>query len=102
MVYTIKIEVRACLYHSVQNLLSSSLLSENLSVKIYRTLILPVVLYGCETWSLTLIEERRMRVFENRVLRRISEPRGDDLKGEWRRLHNVELMICTPRQILFE
>ena len=61
--------VNAC-YHSVQNLLSSSLLSKNLKIKIYRTIILPV-LCGCETWSLTLREERRLRVFENRVLRRI-------------------------------
>ena len=60
----------AC-YHSVQNLLSSSLLSKNLKIKIYRTIILPVFLYGCETWSLTLREEHRLRVFENRVLRRI-------------------------------
>ena len=58
-------------YHSVQNLLSSSLLSKNLKIEIYRTIILFVVLYGCETWSLTLREEHRLRVFENRVLRRI-------------------------------
>ena len=58
----------AC-YCSVQKLLSSSLLSRNLKIKIYMTIILPVVLYGCETWSLTLREERRLRVFENRVLR---------------------------------
>ena len=58
----------AC-YYSVQNLLSSSLVSKKLKIKIYRTIILPVVLYGCETWSLTLREERRLRVFENRVLR---------------------------------
>ena len=59
----------AC-YHSMQNLLSSKLLSKNLKIKIYRTIILPVVLYGCETWSLTLREERKLRVFENMVLRR--------------------------------
>ena len=53
--------------HSVQNLLSSSLLSKTLKIKIYRTIILPVMLYGCETWSLTLREERRLRVFENSV-----------------------------------
>jgi len=58
-------------YHSVQNLLSSNLLSKNLKIKIYRTLILPVVLYGCENWSLTFREKSRLRVFENRVLRRI-------------------------------
>ena len=57
----------AC-YHSVQNLLSSSLLSKNVKIKIYRTVILPVVLYGCETWSLTLREEHRLKLFENRVL----------------------------------
>ena len=56
---------------SVQNLLSSRLLTKNLKIKIYRTIILPVVLYGCETWSMTLREERRLRVFENKVLRRI-------------------------------
>jgi UDP-galactopyranose mutase len=60
----------AC-YYSVQSLLSSRLLSKNLKIKIHRTAILPVVLYGCETWSLTLREERRLRVFENRVLRRV-------------------------------
>jgi hypothetical protein len=60
--------------HSVQNLLSSSLLSKNIKTKIYRTIILPVVLYGCETWSLTLREEYRLKVFEKRVLRRIFGP----------------------------
>ena len=65
----------AC-YHSVQNLLSSRLLSKNLKKKTYRTIILPVVLYGCETWSLTLREERRLRVFENRVLRKYLDLRG--------------------------
>jgi len=57
----------------------------------YRTIILPVVLYGCETWSLTLREERKLRVFENMVLRRIFGPRMDEVTGEWRRLHNEEL-----------
>ena len=64
----------AC-YYSVQNLLSSSLLSKKLKIKIYRTIILPVVLCGFETWSLTLREERRLRVFENRVLRRVFGPK---------------------------
>ena len=58
---------------------------------IYRTIIVPVVLYGCETWSLTLREERKLRVFENRVLRRIFGPRRDEVTREWRRLHNEEL-----------
>jgi hypothetical protein len=71
--------------------LSSRLLSRNVKVKIYKTIILPVVLYGCESWSLTLREENRLRVFENRVLRRIFGPRRDEVTGEWRKLHNEEL-----------
>jgi hypothetical protein len=67
----------AC-YYSVQNLLSSCLMSKNLNIKIYKTVILPVVLYGCETWSLTLREEHRLRVFENRVLRKIFGPKRED------------------------
>jgi len=66
---------------------SSSLLSKNLKIKIYRTIILPVVLYECGTWSLTLREERRLRVFENRVLRRVFGPKRDEVTGEWRKLH---------------
>ena len=66
----------------MQNLLSSSLLSKNLKIKIYRTIILPVVLYGCKTWSLTLRDERRLRVFENRVLRRIFGPKRDEVIRE--------------------
>jgi hypothetical protein len=65
---------KAC-YYLVQNLLSSSLLSKNIKIKIYRTIILPVFLYGCETWLFTLREESRLRVFENRVLRRIFVPK---------------------------
>jgi hypothetical protein len=80
----------AC-YHSVQSLLSSRLLSRNVNVKIYKTIILPVVLYGCETWSLTLREEHRLRLFENRVLRRTFGPKRDEVTGEWRKLHNEEL-----------
>jgi len=80
----------AC-YNSVQNLLSSTLLSKNLKIRIYRTIILPVVLYGCEAWSLTLREERKLRVFEHMVLRRIFGPRREEVRGEWRRLHNEEL-----------
>ena len=79
----------AC-YYVVQNC-RSSVLSKNTKIKIYRTIILPFILYGFETWSLTLREERRMRVFENRVLRRIFEPKRDEVTGEWRKLHNEEL-----------
>jgi len=64
---------------------------QNLTIKIYRTIILPLVLYGCETWTLTLREERRLRVFENRVLRRVFGPNRDEVTGEWRKLHNEEL-----------
>ena len=78
----------------------SEMLSKNLKIKIYRTVILPVVLYGCETWSLTLREERNLRVFENRVLRRIFGPRRDEVTGELRRLHNEELNVCTAHPIL--
>jgi hypothetical protein len=66
-------------------------LSGNVKVKTYKTIILPVVLYGCETWSLTLREEHRLRVFENRVLRGMFGPKGDEVTGEWRKLHSVEL-----------
>ena len=71
--------------------LSSSLLSKKLKINIYITIILPVVLYGCETWSLTLREECRLRVFENRVLRRVFGPKRDEVTREWRKLHNEEL-----------
>ena len=72
----------------MQNLLTSSLLSKNLKIRVHRTIILLVVLYGCETWSLTLRKECRLRVFENRVLKRIFRPKKDEVKGEWRKLHN--------------
>jgi hypothetical protein len=91
----------AC-YYSVQNLLSSSLLSKTLKIKIYiyRTIILLVVLYGCETCSLTLREERRLPVLENRVLRRVFGPKRDEITGEWRKLHNEGLGIFNPYTIL--
>jgi hypothetical protein len=66
-------------------------LSKNINIRIYKIIILPVVLYGCETWPPTLREEHRLRVFENRVLRRIFEPKRNEVKGDWRKLHNEEL-----------
>ncbi|KAJ4431157.1 hypothetical protein ANN_19752 [Periplaneta americana] len=80
----------AC-YYSVEKLLSSSLLSKNLKVRIYKTVILPVVLFGCETWTLTLREEQRLMVFENKVLRKIFGAKRDEVTGKWRKLHNAEL-----------
>ena len=87
----------AC-YRSMQNFLSSSLVSKIVNFKIHRTIIFPVVLHGCETWSLTLREEPRLRLFENKVLRRIFEPKRYEVAGKWRRLHNEELyaLYCTP------
>jgi hypothetical protein len=77
--------------HSVQNLLSSQLLSKKLKIRIYKTIIFPVVLYGCENWSLTLREELRPGVFENKVLRRMFGRKRDEVTREWRKLHNEEL-----------
>jgi hypothetical protein len=77
------------------------LLSKSIKIKIYRTIILPVVLYGCETWSPTLREEHRLRVFENRVLRRIFGPKRDEVTGSGEDYITRNLMICTHHQILF-
>jgi hypothetical protein len=83
---------------------SNKILTNNITtqnkqkIKIYRTIILPVLLYGFETWSLTSREDRRLRVFENSVLRRIYRPKRDEVIGEWRKLHNVKLtdLYCSP------
>jgi hypothetical protein len=74
-----------------RNFLRSHLLSKNVKIRIYKTIILPVALYGCETWTLILREEHRLRVFENRMLRRIFEPKKYEATGGWRKLHNEEL-----------
>jgi hypothetical protein len=70
---------------------SCRLLSKNVKIRINKNIIMPVLLYGCETWSLTLREEHRVRVFENRVLKRIFGPKEDEIAGSWRKLHNREL-----------
>ena len=88
-------------YHSVQNFLSSSLLLKNVRIKMYRTIILPVVLYGCENWSLTLREVCRLRVFENKVLRRIFGSKRKDSTGEWRRLPKKELYTLHSSPNIF-
>ena len=85
----------AC-YYSLEKILFSRLLSKNLKVKTYKTIILPVVLYGCETWSLTLTEEHRLRVFENKVLRKIFGAKRDKITGKLRKLSNIELHAFFP------
>jgi len=80
----------AC-FHSVQNLFSSNLLRKNIKFKVYRTIKLPVVCYGCEIVSLTLREERRLRVFESWLLRRIFGPKRDIVTAEWKQLRNEEI-----------
>ena len=82
----------------MQNLLSSSLLSKTLNIKTYRTIILPVVLYGCETWSLTLKEERRLRVFENRVLRRVFGPKRGEVTKNGENYIMRSLGVFNPTQ----
>jgi hypothetical protein len=84
----------AC-YHLVQNLLSSCLLSKNVEIRLYKTIILPVVLYGCETWSLTVREEHKLTVFENRVLRRIFGPKREGGESCTTR----SFIICTLHQV---
>ena len=87
--------------HSVKNILSSRLLSKNLKIRIYKLQFLLVVLYGCETWSLTLMEEGRIRVFENRVLRGILGAKRDEVTGNGENYVMRSLMICTPHPTLF-
>jgi len=79
---------------------SSSLLTKNLKIKIHRTVILPIVVYGCEIWSLTLREERRLRVFENRVLRGIFGHKRNDIAGEWKTIHvALNDLYCSPNNV---
>jgi hypothetical protein len=85
--------------------LSSRLLFKNAKLRIYRSVILPVVWYGCETWSLTLRENHILRMFENRVPRRIFGPKKDEVIGDWRKLHNEEIcdlhsLPCIIRMIM--
>ena len=86
-----RIKLGNAYYYSLEKILSSSLFSKKLKVNTYKTIILPVVLYVCETWSLTLREEHRLKVFENKVLRKIFGAKRVEITGEWRKLHNAEL-----------
>jgi hypothetical protein len=82
----------AC-YHSVQNLLSSHLLSKNIKIRIHKTILLPVILYGCETLSLILKEK------QTEVVRRIFGPKGDEVQGGWRKMYNEELHNLSFLQV---
>jgi hypothetical protein len=83
-----RLKSRNACHHSMKYLSFSSFLSTSTKMKIQRSIITPVVLYGCETWSLKLRDERRLRVFENRMLREIFGPKRDEVTGEWRKRHN--------------
>ena len=85
------INMRNACYYSIEKMLSSRLFSKKLKVNTYETIILPVVLYGCETWSLTLREEHRLGVFKNKVLRKIFGTKRDEITGEWIKLYNAQL-----------
>jgi hypothetical protein len=88
-------------YYSVQNFLSSSLQAKNIEIKIYRTIFLPLCFNACETWSLKLREEHRLRVFESKIQRRIFGPKRNDVRGDWRKLHNEEINDLYSSPILF-
>ena len=93
--------VQASRFRRAEWLRSNTYFASRPGIKIYRTAILPVVLYGCETWSLTFRQKRRLRVFENRVLRRIFGPRRDEVTGEWRKLRLEELNdLCSSPNII--
>jgi len=94
-----EIKSRLACYHSVHSL-SSCLLSKNSNIKTYNTVILPVVLYGCEIWSLIQREEHRLRVFENRVLRRIFGPKMEEVLGGLEKFHNeLHNMHCVANTV---
>ncbi|KAJ4427320.1 hypothetical protein ANN_24940 [Periplaneta americana] len=90
--YHVDLDTSVSEYRALQMIHGNGVdLSKNLKVRIYKTVILPVVLYGCETWTLTLRQEHRLSVFENKVLRKIFGAKRNEVTGEWRQLHNIEL-----------
>jgi hypothetical protein len=93
MLWSIAITPHLILLDNEMIIMSSRLLSKNVKVKVHKAIILPVVLYGCKTWSLALKEEHRLRVFEKRVLRKIFGPKRDKVTKEWRKLHSEEFLI---------
>jgi predicted RNA-binding protein YlxR (DUF448 family) len=90
----------AC-YFSVQSFMSFSFQSKNIEIKIYKIIFFPLCLNACESWSLTLREECRLRVYENKMLRRIFGPKRNDITGDWRKLHNEEINDLYSSPILF-
>ena len=99
--YKEQIEVRECLLSFGAESFILQFLPKKIKIKIYRTIIFPVVVYGCGTWSLTLREEPKLRMFENRVLRRIFGPKRDEVTGSGENYIMRSLMICTPHPIWF-
>jgi hypothetical protein len=97
----VHIAVRECFQSFGAESLVFPVLTKNLKMKIYGTITLPVVLYGCETWSLTLREERRLRVYENRMLRRVCGPKRKEVRGSRENYIMRSLMICVLHQIFF-
>ena len=93
MTFAKKLNIGNPCYYSLEKILLSRLLSKKLKVDTYKTIILPVVLHGYETWSLMLREEHRLRVFENKVLKKIFGAKIEEITGEWRKLHNAELHV---------
>jgi hypothetical protein len=97
IIVVLVVKVRECLLSFGADSFVFQLLSKNMKIKIYGNVILLVILYGCKTWSLTLREKRRLRVFENRVLRRIFGPKRDEVRGKWRKQHNeLNYLYCSP------
>jgi len=99
--YRYTVEVRECLLSFGAESFVFQFATQNVRIRVYRTIILPVVSYRCETWSLQLREKHRLRLCENEVLRKVFRPERDKVKGSGENYIMRSLMFCTPRQILF-